>query len=52
VRGDPRAYNLPPNPEAPTSYLKKGWTSAAMAAGALLAGTLLAFLGDGGRNGR
>jgi formate dehydrogenase iron-sulfur subunit len=48
VRGDPRAYNLPPNPEVPTIYLRKGWTSAAMAAGALLAGTLLAFLSDGG----
>ncbi len=52
VRGDARAYNLPPNPEVPTTYLKKGWTSAAMAAGALLGGTLLAFLMDGARNGR
>src|SRR6266567_4175616 len=27
VRGDPRSYNLPPKPEVPTIYLKKGWTS-------------------------
>jgi formate dehydrogenase iron-sulfur subunit len=52
ARGDTRAYNLPPNPEVPTIYLRKGWTSAAMAAGALLAGTLLAFISDGARNGR
>ncbi|HET7205053.1 MAG TPA: 4Fe-4S dicluster domain-containing protein [Terriglobales bacterium] len=51
VRGDPRAYNLPPKPEVPTIYLKKGWTSAALAAGFLLGGTLLAFLTDG-RDGR
>lgn len=46
MRGDPRAYNLPPNPEAPTTYMKRGWTSAAIAAGAMLSATLLAFLGD------
>lgn len=46
LRGDPRAYNLPPKPEVPTVYLKEGWTSAAIAAGAMLAGALLAFLGD------
>jgi formate dehydrogenase iron-sulfur subunit len=45
LRGDPRNYNLPPNPEAPTIYLNKGWRSSAAAAGLLLAGTLLAFLG-------
>ncbi|MBV9482489.1 MAG: 4Fe-4S dicluster domain-containing protein [Acidobacteria bacterium] len=44
VRGDVRAYNLPPNPEVPTRYLKKGWMSAAIAAGLLLGGTVLAFL--------
>ncbi len=49
VRGDPRTYNLPPNPEAPSSYLKKSWGSSAMAAGLLLGGTLLAFLSDRGR---
>jgi formate dehydrogenase iron-sulfur subunit len=46
VRGDPATYNLPPRPEAPGAYLRAGWTSAAIAAGAMLAGTLLAFLGD------
>ncbi len=45
LRGDPRTYNLPPNPEVPTTYLKKGWQSAAVAAGAMLGATLLAFLG-------
>lgn len=52
VRGDPRSYNLPPNPEVPTVYAKKGWRSSAIAAGLLLGGTLLAFLTDTGRNGR
>ncbi len=52
VRGDPRSYNLPPNPEVPTIYAKKGWTGSAIAAGLLLGGTLLAFLSDGGRDGR
>lgn len=47
VRGDPRSYNLPPTPEVPTVYLKKAWTSSAVAAGLLLGGTLLAFLFDG-----
>jgi formate dehydrogenase iron-sulfur subunit len=45
LRGDPRAYNLPPHPEVPTTYLRKGWQSAAVAAGAMLGATLLAFLG-------
>src|SRR5204862_4014163 len=45
LRGDPRSYNLPPQPEAPTIYLKKGWTSAAIAAGSMLVLTLLSFLG-------
>ena len=44
VRGDPRQYNLPPNPEAPTAYLREGWRSSAIGAGALVAGALLAFL--------
>ena len=53
IRGDPRTYNLPPAPEVPTTYLKKGWRSSAIAAGVLLGGTLLAFLSDGARhNGR
>lgn len=46
LRGDPRSYNLPPHPEVPTTYMKKGWTSAAIAAGAMLGATLLAFLGE------
>jgi formate dehydrogenase iron-sulfur subunit len=49
VRGDPKTYNLPPNPEVPTIYLRKGWTGAAVAAGLLLGGALLAFLGDRSR---
>jgi formate dehydrogenase iron-sulfur subunit len=47
VRGDPRAYNLPPQPVVPTTYLKKGWISAAVAAGLMLVGTLLSFQGGG-----
>jgi formate dehydrogenase iron-sulfur subunit len=43
VRGDPKSYNLPPHPEVPTTYLRKGWISAGIAAGLMLAGTLLAF---------
>ena len=49
VRGDPRTFNLPPTPEVPTIYLKKGWRSSAIAAGLLLGGTLLAFLSDSAR---
>jgi len=44
LRGDARIYNLPPKPEVPTVYLNKAWTSSALAAGLLLAGSLLAFL--------
>jgi len=44
VRGDPRAYNLPPKPEVPTVYLKKAWTSSAIGAALLLGGSLAAFL--------
>jgi formate dehydrogenase iron-sulfur subunit len=46
LRGDPRTYNLPPQPEVPTIYQKKGWTSAAIAAGSMLALALLSFLGE------
>jgi formate dehydrogenase iron-sulfur subunit len=49
LRGDARAYNLPPHPEVPTLYLKKGWTSSAIAAGLLLVGSMLAFRGNGDR---
>ena len=45
LRGDAAQYNLPPKPEVPTIYLKKAWTSSAIAAGLLLAGSILAFLG-------
>jgi len=43
VRGDPRTYNLPPQPEVPTIYLKAAWRAAAFGSAALLAGSLLAF---------
>ncbi len=49
VRGDARAYNLPPKPEVPTIYLKDGWRAAAKGAAMLLAGAALAFAA--GRNG-
>jgi len=49
VRGNPRAYNLPPQPEVPTVFLKKGWTSSAVAALILLSGTIAAFLGERSR---
>jgi formate dehydrogenase iron-sulfur subunit len=52
VRGDLPTYNLPPTPEVPTVYLKKAWTSSAVAAGLLLAGTLLAFLTSNGKAAR
>lgn len=43
LRGDPKAYNLPPKPEVPTIYLKDAWRSAAIAAGAMLLGAFAAF---------
>ena len=46
VRGDPKTYNLPPKPEVPTTYLKKGWMSAGIAAAAMVAGAFLAFTGS------
>jgi len=49
VRGDPRTYNLPHNPEVPTAYLRRGWTSVAITSGVVLAGTLLAFLSSRAR---
>lgn len=49
TRGDPRQYNLPPRPEIPTVYARQGWKSAAIGAGMLAVGTLLAFLGGGKR---
>jgi formate dehydrogenase iron-sulfur subunit len=47
-RGAPKDYNLPSDPEAPMVHLRAGWRSAAVAAGLMLAGTVLAFLSNGG----
>ena len=46
VRGDPRQYNLPPEPEVPTIYLKAGWTAPPSPPGCLLFGSVFAFLGS------
>ena len=43
VRGDPRAYNLPPKPEVPTALLPTAWTAAAVAATTIAIGSLIAF---------
>ena len=43
IRGDERSYNLPPNPVMPTTLLRPAWTSAAIAAGTMVVGSLLAF---------
>jgi formate dehydrogenase iron-sulfur subunit len=43
VRGDPRAYNLPPKPEVPATLLRQSWSAAAVAAGAMVALSLVAF---------
>jgi formate dehydrogenase iron-sulfur subunit len=44
VRGDPADYNLPAKPEVPTVHLEAGWKSAALTAGLMLIGSVLAFL--------
>ncbi len=49
VRGDPRAYNLPARPEVPQARAPLGWRSAALAAGLMLAATVIAFAGEEGR---
>jgi len=49
TRGDPKQYNLPPNPEVPTVYLESAWKSSALAAGVLVLGGLFAFLGSARR---
>ena len=49
VRGDPRAYNLPPKPEVPTIYQKEGWRSSAIGSAMLLGGALLAFAASRGQ---
>ncbi|HEX2252258.1 MAG TPA: 4Fe-4S dicluster domain-containing protein [Thermoanaerobaculia bacterium] len=51
VRGDPRAYNLPPDPEVPTVHQRDGWRAAAVAAAGMAALAALAFLAGGGESG-
>jgi formate dehydrogenase iron-sulfur subunit len=46
VRGDIRSYNLPPQPQVPTTLLRAGWTAAAIGAGAIAAAALFAFAMD------
>lgn len=48
LRGKEKTYNLPPNPEVPTVYLKEGWKSAGIGAAALVVGAFVAFLGGRG----
>jgi formate dehydrogenase iron-sulfur subunit len=48
LRGKEKTYNLPPNPEVPTVYLKDGWKSSAIGAAALVVGAFVAFLGGRG----
>ena len=43
VRGDPKTYNLPPNPIVPTTLLKPAWNAVAIASAAMALGSLLAF---------
>ena len=43
-RGRPEEYNLPSIPEVPTVHLKPAWEAAAIAAGLMTAGAVLAFL--------
>ena len=45
-RGPPEDYNLPSTPEIPTVHLRAGWTSALLAAGMMVLGTVLAFASD------
>jgi formate dehydrogenase iron-sulfur subunit len=49
VRGDARAYNLPPNPEVPTTLLRESWGSAAIAAGVIAIASFVAFAFGGRR---
>ncbi len=44
IRGEPETYNLPPNPEVPTIYLKEGWRSSAIEGLAMAVGVALSFL--------
>src|SRR3989440_6000603 len=43
VRGDARAYNLPPKPEVPTRLLREAWGSAAVAAGVIAIASFATF---------
>jgi formate dehydrogenase iron-sulfur subunit len=43
IRGDARAYNLPPKPEVPARLLPAAWGAAAIGAAALAIGSLAAF---------
>lgn len=52
VRGDVREYNLPPEPEVPTIYLREAWTAAAFGATAIALGSLVAFAFGGRRAGK
>jgi formate dehydrogenase iron-sulfur subunit len=45
TRGDPRTYNLPQQPNVPTIYLRRGWISAAVSSGLMIAAALFAFAG-------
>jgi hypothetical protein len=44
-RGRPEEYNLPAAPDVPTVNLEAAWTSAAVAAGLMVAGAVFAFMG-------
>jgi formate dehydrogenase iron-sulfur subunit len=43
VRGDPRAYNLPANPQVPTVLNRPAWRSAIAAAGLMVTTAIVAF---------
>jgi formate dehydrogenase iron-sulfur subunit len=43
VRGNPEKYNLPSNPEVPTTLLRPAWREAGVAAAILFGGALVAF---------
>jgi formate dehydrogenase iron-sulfur subunit len=49
---DPEVYGLPPDPASTTRDLPRLWRSAALAAGALVAGVALALAGGSGGPGR
>jgi formate dehydrogenase iron-sulfur subunit len=43
ILGEPEAYNLPPAPEVPTTYLKSAWTSSLISAAIIFAIVCAAF---------